>query len=125
MGQTSAEYRKAEEAATESRRTKQGATLKIRRDFSDEEARRAQISRDRKVEEIAKEQEAQRGYQEQEVGFFDIEKVLAQSPPCNYTSTGGCQPMRDDLDSRSLCSGARWLVACSHGRRFLREPELS
>ena len=63
MGQTSAEYRKAEEAATESRRTKQGATLNIRRDFSDEEARRAQISRDRKVQEIAKEQEAQRGYQ--------------------------------------------------------------
>ena len=49
MGETVAEYRKAKEAAAESRRTKEGATLKANRDFSDEEARRAQISRDRRA----------------------------------------------------------------------------
>ena len=81
-----AESKKAEEAAARARKTKHAAVSKARGDFSEEESRRAQISRDRRAREIAREQEARRDYQEP-VGFFGIQKDLMQSPPRHLTST--------------------------------------
>ena len=86
-GENAAESKKAEEAVIKARRTRQAPMSNSRGEFSEGERKRAQVSRVRKGREIAREQEAQRCYQEPGVGFFGMQKELIQYPPCPLTST--------------------------------------
>ena len=85
--ENAAESKKAEEAVIKARRTRQAPMSNSHGEFSEEERKRAQVSRVRKARETSREQEAQRCYQEPGVGFFGIQKDLIQYPPYPLTST--------------------------------------